>query len=97
MAKEPDLLIMIDPELHTTAVREARIKKIPIVALANIDADPDTIDYLVPGNDKAKTSIEWFLTKMEHAIESGIKMRAAAAAAAQKEAAQKEALTPEAK
>jgi small subunit ribosomal protein S2 len=90
MAREPDLLIMIDPELHTTAVREARIKKIPIVALANIDADPDLISYLVPGNDKAKKSIEWFLGKMEHAIEDGLKMRAAAALA-KAEAAQKEA------
>ncbi len=75
MANEPDLLIMIDPKLHTTAVREARIKKIPIVALANIDADPDLISYLVPGNDKAKKSIEWFLAKMEKAIEDGIRMK----------------------
>jgi small subunit ribosomal protein S2 len=78
MAKEPDLLIMIDPTLHSTAVHEARIKKIPIVAFANIDADPDLIDQLVPGNDKAKKSIDWFLGKVEKAIESGIKMRAMA-------------------
>lgn len=76
MPREPDLLIMIDPNLHTTAVREARIKKIPIVALANLDADPDLIDYLVPGNDKAKKSIDWFLGKIEKAIEDGLKMRA---------------------
>lgn len=82
MPREPELLIMIDPELHTTAVREARIKKIPIVALANLDADPDLIDYLVPGNDKAKKSIEWFLGKIEKAIEDGQKLRATAKAAA---------------
>ena len=80
MPREPDFLIMIDPNLHTTAVREARIKKIPIVALANIDADPDLIDYLVPGNDKAKKSIDWFLGKIEGAIEKGIQMRATAKA-----------------
>jgi small subunit ribosomal protein S2 len=77
MAREPDLFIVIDPNLHSTAIREARVKRIPIVALANVDADPDVIDYLVPGNDKAKKSIEWFLGKMEEAIESGIKMRVA--------------------
>jgi len=76
MAREPDFIVMVDPSLHTTAVREARIKKIPIVALANIDADPDLVDYLVPGNDKAKKSIDWFLGKIETAIEDGIKMRA---------------------
>jgi len=82
MPREPDFVIMIDPNLHTTAVREARIKKIPIVALANIDADPDLIDYLVPGNDKAKKSIDWFLAKIEKAIEDGMRMRATAPAAA---------------
>jgi small subunit ribosomal protein S2 len=76
MPREPDFLIMIDPNLHSTAVHEARIKHIPIIALANMDADPDLIDYLVPGNDKAKKSIDWFLSKMELAIENGIKLRA---------------------
>jgi len=82
MSREPDLIVMIDPTLHTTAVREALIKKIPIVAFANIDADPDLIDHLVPGNDKAKKSIDWFLGKIEKAIEDGIKMRAMAKEAA---------------
>ncbi len=77
MPREPDFLIIIDPNLHTTAVREARVKKIPIVALANLDADPDLIDYLVPGNDKAKKSIDWFLGKIETAIEDGLKLRTA--------------------
>jgi len=78
MTREPDLFIVIDSNLHSTAIREAQVKKIPIVALANVDADPDVIDYLVPGNDKAKKSIEWFLKKVEAAIESGVKLRAAA-------------------
>lgn len=76
MPREPDFIIMIDPNLHVTAVREARIKKIPIVALANIDADPDLVDYLIPGNDKAKKSIEWFLGNIERAIEEGLKLKA---------------------
>jgi small subunit ribosomal protein S2 len=86
MPHEPEFLIMIDPTLHSAAVREARIKKIPIIALGNVDADPDLIDYLVPGNDKAKKSIEWFLLKMEGAIEKGLKMRVAAKAEADKAA-----------
>lgn len=78
LSREPDLVIMMDPNLHHTALREARKKKIPVVALANVDANPDDIDYLVPGNDKAKKSIEWFFEKMEKAIEEGVSMRAAA-------------------
>jgi len=79
MPREPDFLIVIDPNLHATAVREAIVKKIPIVALANVDADPDVIDYLVPGNDKARVSISWFLDNVEKAIREGLAERATAA------------------
>jgi small subunit ribosomal protein S2 len=82
LTREPDLVIMVDPELHKTALREARRKKIPVVALANVDADPDEIDYLIPGNDKAKKSIEWFFEQVEKAIDEGIAMRAATPAPA---------------
>ncbi len=72
MKKQPDLLIVIDPVLHHTAVREARRAKIPIVALANLDVDPDSVDYLVPGNDNGLKSIDWFLGKVENALSSGL-------------------------
>ncbi len=86
MTREPDLLVVVDPVLHDTAVREARVKRIPVVAFANVDADPDLIDHIVPGNDKAKLSIEWFLGKMDKAIEDGMAARAALAAAKAAEA-----------
>ncbi len=77
MSREPDLVVMVDPNLHHTALREARKKNIPVIALANVDADPDHITYPVPGNDKAKKSIEWFFEKVEKAIEEGLAMKAA--------------------
>ncbi len=83
LTREPDLLIMADPGIHKTAVNEARRRKIPVVALANVDANPDEIDYLIPGNDKAKKSIDWFFEKVEGAIRQGISMRAAPAPAEQ--------------
>jgi small subunit ribosomal protein S2 len=79
MTKEPDLVIMIDPILHHTALAEAITKKIPVVALANVDADPDRINYVVPGNDKAKKSIEWFLERVGKAYEEGVAARAVVA------------------
>jgi small subunit ribosomal protein S2 len=77
MPREPELVIMVDPTTHITAVREAKLRRIPIVALANVDADPDTIDYLVPGNDKTRMSVAWFLGNVEKAIREGMAERAA--------------------
>ena len=76
LSREPDFIVVIDPNLHATAVREAKVKRIPVVALANVDANPDVIDYLVPGNDKAKMSVAWFLGNVEQAMREGIALRA---------------------
>lgn len=87
LIKEPDILIAIDPNLHSTAVREANRLKIPVIALANVDSDPDLIDHLVSGNDNGRKSIQWFLEKVEAAIEEGIKLKAIATAKKMEEAA----------
>jgi small subunit ribosomal protein S2 len=77
LTREPDFLVIINPVVHTTAVREARRKRLPIVALANVDADPDQMEYLVPGNDKARSSVAWFLANIEKAIAEGIATKVA--------------------
>lgn len=69
----PEAVIIVNATAHDTAVREARRMKIPIVALASSDADPDVINYLIPANDGAKSSIAWVLGKLETAIDEGKK------------------------
>ena len=75
LVKEPNLLIVIDPVLHNTAVQEARRLNIPIIAFADVDSNPDFITYPVPGNNKSRKSIEWFLARVETAIEEGRAMQ----------------------
>ena len=72
----PDVMIVIDPALHTTAIREARRLQIPIVAFANTDSDPDLVTYPVVGNTKARMSIDWFFHKVREAIHEGMAQRA---------------------
>jgi small subunit ribosomal protein S2 len=97
LTREPDGLIVVDPNLHATAVREANKAKIPVIALANVDANPDAIDYLIPGNDKSRKSINWFLEKMESAIGEALASRAAARLEAEKTAVEAAAKTNEVK
>jgi len=80
--KLPDVLIVINPAVHDAAVREARKSKIPVIALSNVDTDPRFIDYLVPGNDKSRKSIQFFLDKIGGGIAEGISARQVAVAAA---------------
>lgn len=70
-ANLPSILIVIDPNPHMTAVREAKHAGIPVVAYVNTDLDPEIVDYPVVGNTKAKKSVVWFLGKIAEAVKEG--------------------------
>ena len=64
MKKLPDAIFLIDPKIHETAVREAKIINIPVIALMDTNDDPTGIEYPIIGNDRAKTSISWIGNKI---------------------------------
>lgn len=65
MNRVPDALIIVDTEEHQTAVREVNRLKIPFVGVASSDSNPDQIQYIIPANDNARSSIKWILEYME--------------------------------
>ncbi len=70
LVKLPEAMFVIDPSAkgHMIAVREAKKMKIPVVAIIDNDDNPDLAEYPIPGNDHAKTSIDWILEKIENQI-----------------------------
>ena len=66
--KLPDILFVIDTGEHQTAVREAKIIRIPVIAIMSTDCDPTAVDYPIPANDHSKTSIEWIMKYLEPAL-----------------------------
>ncbi len=54
---QPDLLVIFDVLKDRIAVKEANKLQIPVVGIVDSNADPDTIDYIIPGNDDALRSI----------------------------------------
>lgn len=69
----PQALFIVDPIKEKTALREAFKLKIPIIALADSNADPDIIDFIIPGNDDAVRSIELIVTLVAQTVEEGQK------------------------
>jgi small subunit ribosomal protein S2 len=53
MQRVPDAMFVIDLKTEAIAVREAQRLRIPIIGLVDTNADPDGIDYVIPGNDDA--------------------------------------------
>ena len=80
----PGALLVIGANQHRTAIREANIMRIPVIAIASTDADPAGIDYLIPANDNSGTSIQYILGKLDAAIAAGIREKATTTAAAAK-------------
>lgn len=76
MQELPGMLVVVDPMVHSTAIRETRRLGIPVVALVNTDADPELVSHPVPGNNKARSSIVWFLENIAEAVREGIAERA---------------------
>lgn len=68
MEKLPDAIFVVDMKKDILAIKEAKIKKIPIVAIADTSIDPSLADYPIPANDDAISSISYILEKVKEAV-----------------------------
>ena len=70
MAQLPDAVVVIDVPREQNAVLEAKRLNITVVAIVDTNADPEMIDYPIPGNDDAIRAIRIVLQKLVDAIVS---------------------------
>ncbi|MEW6610131.1 MAG: 30S ribosomal protein S2 [Patescibacteria group bacterium] len=75
----PQAIILADIIHDETAVREARRKYVPTIALCDTNTNPDLVTYPIPANDEASRSIELFMSLFGNTIEEGMSARAARA------------------
>jgi len=80
MEHMPGAMIVVDPVREKNAVREANKLDIPVVALADTEADPDNLTVVIPGNDDAMRSVELVVKHLADACVEGLANRAARAA-----------------
>jgi small subunit ribosomal protein S2 len=69
MARLPGALFVIDARKELIAIKEANKLGIPIIAITDTNADPDLIDYPIPGNDDAIRSVAVMTGAIAEAIE----------------------------
>ncbi len=80
MSALPAAVLIIDPMVHETALREATRMKLPVVALVSSDGDPDAMAHPIPVNSSARPSIIWVLEKLKLSLKN-VKVEVAAPAA----------------
>lgn len=75
MKRLPNLIIVVDTVREATAVKEANTLEIPVMALADTNSDPNTIDYVIPANDDAVRAIKLIVAALADAVAEGQAMR----------------------
>ena len=73
----PDIIFIIDQKKEDIAIQEANKLNIPVICLADTNADPDGINYIIPGNDDAIRSIKLITSKLADAVLEGKQLREA--------------------
>ena len=78
MGGQPDLLFVIDTPKEALAVKEAKKLGIPVVGIVDTNANPNEVDYPVPGNDDAIRAIQFYCDLISGAILDGVSAEIAA-------------------
>ena len=71
--RTPSAIFIVDVIKEHIALKEAKKLGIPIFALVDTNADPEGIDFVIPGNDDAAKSIDTVVGVITHAIKEGLK------------------------
>ncbi|WOI22021.1 30S ribosomal protein S2 [Nonlabens ulvanivorans] len=75
MTRMPAALFIVDTVREHIAVKEALKLGIPIFAMADTNANPRDIDYVIPSNDDASKSIDIIVNSAAEAIKAGLEDR----------------------
>ena len=67
----PDIIFVVDQAKEDIAIAEANKLNIPVICLADTNANPDGINYVIPGNDDAIRSIKLITSKLADAVAEG--------------------------
>jgi small subunit ribosomal protein S2 len=70
MIAEPGCVFIVDCVKEANAVKEATRLGIPVVAIVDTNADPEPIDYVVPGNDDSVNGVKLILEGLTKVIKT---------------------------
>ncbi|MFZ0532918.1 MAG: 30S ribosomal protein S2 [Anaerolineales bacterium] len=75
LVRPPDMLFVVDVSREFTAIHEANLLRIPVVAMVDTNCDPSNVDYVIPSNDDAIRAIKLVVGKIADAAMEGLGAR----------------------
>ena len=77
LTRLPSALFVVDVMKEHIAVAEANRLGIPVFGIVDTNSNPDNIDFVIPANDDASSSVEAILNAVCGAINEGLEERKA--------------------
>ncbi len=75
MTRTPSALWVVDAKKEHLAIDEARKLGIPVIGILDTNADPDLLDFPIPGNDDAIRSVALLTRVIGDAVAEGLIQR----------------------
>ncbi len=75
LTRLPAALFVVDVNIEHIAVAEAKRLNIPTFAIVDTNSDPTSIEFPIPANDDAATSVDLVVGVIAKAIEDGLNER----------------------
>ncbi len=64
----PDVLFVVDLDENELVIREAKRKGLAVFAISGTDTDPTSVDYPIPANNDAISSVRYILERVKDVI-----------------------------
>lgn len=71
LRKIPEAIFIVDARKDISAVKEAHIRGVKIMAIVDTNANPEMVDFPIPANDDAAKSIQLIINTIAEAVEEG--------------------------
>lgn len=75
MNRLPEMVFVVDVRREETAIHEANLLNIPVIALVDTNCDPRNVDYVIPSNDDAIRAIKLLVGRIADAAQEGLALR----------------------
>lgn len=71
MRGKPGAMVVLDAVTDRNAITEAQKLRVPVVAVCDSNANPTSIDYVIPANDDALAGLRLIVDQLAEAVKDG--------------------------
>ena len=70
LTRMPDVVVVSSLKESALPVHEAKKMGVKVVAITNTDADPNSVEYIIPANDRSKKSVDLILEALKTELQN---------------------------